>query len=296
MMRSASAAAKRLITFLLGRVSPLPIDPDWRRRAALVCVFGAVAMAMGDQIWFASHPLITGSWRLAIHAGIPMMAVVLIELWGQRRGWLLAGLGSAILLATFAAWGLGAGPWWRENPLGVILPCLLGVVLQVAGLVRGGWDPVSWNAGLGDWRWWVPRTLLATVLLIPGVAVVVSVSPGLLDFYPRWKPARESVELLWVLNAGNGLDFIAWEWLFRGYLMMALARSGRPWMAIAVQTIPFWLLHYPKPPTELWLSLVGGFIAGWFCYRARTFWPLFLLHTIQMSTTNVTGFLARQAG
>jgi len=285
---------KRWIEWILGEVVARPPAPGWEQIVAIVVVFGGFAMVYGDVSWFGGHPMLTGPWRLAIHAGIPLMGVALWELRHKSRGRRLALLGTAILLSTFLAGGLGAVAWWRSHHLALQVPCVVGCLLLIGGLTRGGWSPEDWNAGVGDWRWWVPRMLVGLLLIIPSVTLVFVFSPELRQFYPRWEPARTSFWMVWVLNAGNAIDFVAWEWMFRGFTMMGIARSGRAWLAIAAQTIPFWLLHYPKPPAEFWLSLIGGFLAGWFCYRARSFWPLFVLHIAQMSTANVVGFLFRQ--
>ena len=282
----------RRIEWLLGAVEPRPAD-DSRPVAILVVVFAALALLATDQLWFRGHPMMRGPWRAALQGGIPLMAVAGWELRAQPRGRPLATLGAITLLLTFLAYGAGALPWWREHQWAFQLPCIAGCLMLLGGLSRGGWDAEAWNAGAGDWLWWGPRTAVALVALIPAVIAVVSVSPALQEFYPAWYPARTDYTLVWVSNVGGAIDLLASEWLFRGFILAGLARAGRPWLAIGSQAAPFWLLHHAKPQPEFWLALIGGVAAGWFCYRARSFWPLFVLHLAQISTLNLAAFALR---
>ena len=79
-------------------------------------------------------------------------------------------------------------------------------------------------------------------------------------------------------------------------LLFGFYRRGDPWTAIWVQAIPFFLLHYDKPSVELALSLVGGAVSGWFTLRARSIYPLIILHTAQITTVGFVGQLLRTLG
>ena len=294
----------RWLTWALGEVdarasAPLPATlTEQRALLALVLVVGCTAMWLGEFYRVGVHPLVTGPWRLAIHGGLPLAGVALWAHRDQPRGWWLSLAGIGLVLGLLYA-RLGGPPvvrLWLAHRLWLQGAVLLGMGLLLAGLRRGGWDAAAWGAGRGDWRWWLPRTALAAALLVAGVAVVVSLSPGLQRYYPRWRPARHELAALWTLNAGVAIDFLGWEFLFRGFLLSGLARFGRPWLAIVAQAIPFFLLHWEKPALEFWISLPGGILAGWFCYRARCFWPLFLLHVVQMWATNLVSYSLRHGG
>ena len=133
----------------------------------------------------------------------------------------------------------------------------------------------------------------AVLVLVPAVFVVMSLSPKLAAFYPSWKPARLSVENLLIQQVGIGVDFLGWELLFRGFLLFGVARRGDAQTAIWLQAIPFFLLHRGQPDVELVSSLFGGLLAGWFCLRARSFVPLFILHWAQMMAVAGSGYILR---
>lgn len=75
----------------------------------------------------------------------------------------------------------------------------------------------------------------------------------------------------------SGLQMAGWEFLFRGFLLFALAEAfGAD--AIWVQMVPFALAHFGKPEWETYASIPGGLLAGWIAYRVDAFWPAWLIH------------------
>ena len=73
----------------------------------------------------------------------------------------------------------------------------------------------------------------------------------------------------------------------------AMARRGDALVAILLHAFPFFLLHGNKPEIELLSSFVGGIFAGWFCLRARTFFPLYVIHIVMITTVGFTSFVMR---
>jgi membrane protease YdiL (CAAX protease family) len=183
--------------------------------------------------------------------------------------------------------------WVLDAPIVLLLVTLSSLLLALMAGRACGVRTDRWALTLGDWRWWGPRTLVALLVLVPTLTVVVLLSPELQQFYPMWRPARTAWDKLLIGNLGHSLDFIGWELLFRGTLLRTAMRRGDPVMAICLQAIPFCLLHMDKPGVELIASLFGGLVAGWFCLRARTFLPLWILHSAMISTVGTVAFLVR---
>ena len=117
--------------------------------------------------------------------------------------------------------------------------------------------------------------------------------PPLAHYYPLYKPAQTSFSELELSLSAIALDFVGWEFLFRGFLLFGLARRGDALMAILLQSLPFFLLHGPKPELEMISSYVGAIFAGWFCLRARTFFPLWVIHVAIISAVSLTAFWIR---
>ncbi len=154
------------------------------------------------------------------------------------------------------------------------------VVLFVvpALVIRLGWRQRLSDYGLG-WgkpEIWGRYLLIFGAVMVP-VIVLASRIPSLHHYYPRYPYARESA--LWFLASAGGwlVYFFAWEFFFRGFLLNLLApRYGG--IAIAVQTVPFVLMHLPKPETETFAAIIAGVALGIMAYRGRSMLGTWLLH------------------
>ena len=67
----------------------------------------------------------------------------------------------------------------------------------------------------------------------------------------------------------NGLDLVAVEFAFRGFLMLTLVRVIGPF-GVLVATMPFVFGHLGKPELELFSTLGGGLVYGWLAWRTRS--------------------------
>ena len=228
-----------------------------------------------------------------VHGGVGVLAMLA---WVVYRGEVPRWFGATVvLLGLFPLiWRLATNNrCFLQHEWLLIGPSSIASVLSLLMVFRSSERLVDWGLGTGDWRWWCPRMLLAIVIMIPTVYGVMLADPSLASFYPVWTAAQTDFgALLWAL-LGVGLDMLGWEFLFRGALLFGLARRGDVHLAIWLQVFPFFLLHAGKPNSELILSIFGGVLSGWFCWRARCFWPLFVLHWVQLSCVNVIGFALR---
>jgi membrane protease YdiL (CAAX protease family) len=77
---------------------------------------------------------------------------------------------------------------------------------------------------------------------------------------------------LWTIGT-----LLSWEFVCRGYLMLTFEkRIGSA--ALAVQLVPFVLLHIAKPLPEVLVAIPFGIVAGLLALRERSFLPGALLH------------------
>ena len=150
-------------------------------------------------------------------------------------------------------------------------------------------DIRKWGLSLGDWHWWMPRVGLVVAIMIPIVSAVMFLDPTMSEFYPVWKPARQDVSSLIIEHLAYRIDLIGWGYFSRVFAVWFCSKRGSDccnW----IQTFPFFILHGEKPYFELVTSLIGGVLSGWFCLRANSFVPLFLLHWVQIVLVSVLGF------
>lgn len=280
--------AQSLLTTLLGPPPGAAPSPASAGFVGFVGLVSFVAFFFGEEQGVRGEPLVYGAWRAVVHGALPLTAAALYEALVARRERLLAGLGAALITAALLT-RLVEPALIRANPHLWGPATALGVALGAAALRRLG-RVSAWGFGLGDWRFWAPRAGAAILVIVPSAVALVANTPSLAEFYPTHKPARSSASALAEQMLGIGVDFVGWELLFRGFLLHGIARRD-PVLAIWAQAIPFALLHFDRPQVESALSLLGGLVAGWFCLRARSFWPLFFIHWAQMIAVASAGFV-----
>ncbi|MFZ5480141.1 MAG: CPBP family intramembrane glutamic endopeptidase [Myxococcota bacterium] len=289
----------RFLAWLLGE--PMPrTEPEPGSVALLswACAWAVAAMFVGDAYNVRGDtPLPTGIWRMGVHGALPFVAVGLWEARRVARARLPVLLGAACILAPLCARILvpGMEKTLAAEPLTWMLaPFAAGALLVRAGIAMTPADPAAWGMGMGNWRWWAPRVAFMAACIVPLCLIGGLLSQKLVDFYPRWKPAQSDPTLLALYFTALFMDLFGWEFLWRGFLLNAFARRGDALAAIFASAIPFFLLHYPKPDLEMLSSFPGGVLAGWFCLRARSSFPMWILHCVLFATMGTIGYLAKQ--
>lgn len=199
-----------------------------------------------------------------------------------------------------------SGPAWRETGGLLLATALLGVVWYHGQIYSLGprWQLFGWfgvtflalfvapalvitlvwkqrlsdyGVALGKPAVWGRYLLVFAVVMIPAI-VIASRIPGLHNFYPRYPYARESAGWFLLSSAGWLVYFFAWEFFFRGFLLNLLAPRYGGGLAIVVQTIPFALMHFPKPELEAFSSILAGVALGLMAYRGKSMLGAWLLH------------------
>ena len=286
---------KRAWFWALGELPDFQRTPDSAPLLWWICGVSCIGMLLGTEHSVRGHPLIFSFWRMTVHGMLPLLVVAC---WYTRKAKGLrwsAILGSLLILApiVYRLTGKAALLHIRQNNWVLMGPVLIGAAFCLFAIWRSETSFEEWGMGVGDWRWWGPRALICLAILIPCLVLVMKMNSNMARFYPTWRPARTDSGAFAILHLGLAIDFIGWELLFRAFLLFAVARRGDAMTAIWLQAIPFFLLHGNKPYMELVSSLPGGLLAAWFCLRARSFWPLFLIHWVQITTVGASGFLMR---
>jgi len=111
----------------------------------------------------------------------------------------------------------------------------------------------------GDWRWGLGLAVAGCVVMTP-IVLVLSGAP---DFRAYYAPSAEPLPSL---LATNLMDLVSTEFLYRGFLMLALARVFGP-IALVVALFPFTFTHLTKPEAELLSTFAGGAVYGWLTWR-----------------------------
>lgn len=261
------------------------------RFAVIVASLAAFSMWFGYWHIQTAPPLLYAAWAMAAYLGLPLAAVVFLD----SRGLVprtLAVLGGAVawLPLAWGAWATGADATLAARPLMVLVPATLSALMAVLLSGSVGVDLGRWGAGAGDWKWWGPRTAGLVILTIGLVVLWVALDPAMRAHHPFYEPARTDVRELWGLVLCMGLYMVAWEFFFRGFLLFGVARTAGPVHAVLFQALPFYLMHRVSPESEFVMSFVGGALLAVFCWRARSFWPAFVLHWVLNASVQVVCF------
>jgi membrane protease YdiL (CAAX protease family) len=119
--------------------------------------------------------------------------------------------------------------------------------------------PSRYGLQLGDWRWGIGLAVVGCVVMTP-IVLLLSAAP---DFRSYYAP---SMDPLPSLLATNGMDLVSTEFVYRGFLMLCLARVFGP-IALVVALFPFTFTHLTKPEAELLSTFAGGAVYGWLTWR-----------------------------
>jgi membrane protease YdiL (CAAX protease family) len=137
---------------------------------------------------------------------------------------------------------------------------VLFFVVPLAIVVLGFRDrPARYGLQFGDWRWGLGLAVFGCVVMTP-VVLVLSGAPEFRDYY------KPSMDPLPSLLATNAMDLVSTEFIYRGFLMLALARVFGP-IGLVVALFPFTFTHLTKPELELLSTFAGGAVYGWLTWR-----------------------------
>ena len=123
-------------------------------------------------------------------------------------------------------------------------------------------QPSRYGLRLGDWRWGLGLAAVGCAVMTP----IVLVLAGQPDFRDYYAPSNEPLPNLLTTNF---LDLFTTEFLYRGFLMLCLARVFGP-IALVVALFPFTFTHLTKPESELLSTFAGGAIYGWVTWRTQS--------------------------
>lgn len=121
------------------------------------------------------------------------------------------------------------------------------------------------------------------IIMIP-LITIASFESSFLKQYPMYKSTQAHLWLgvpEWVIagiyEITYGLDFITVEFLFRGFMVIGMARIlGRS--AILPMAAAYCFIHFGKPPGEAISSIFGGTILGIIALETKSIWGGIMVH------------------
>lgn len=156
----------------------------------------------------------------------------------------------------------------------LVIPLLVIVLLL--------WErPSNYGFQIGDWQEglkWVALGCLGMTLILWFVAR----SAGMQGYYNARAP-ENPLFLIYI----TGVDLLGWEFIWRGLVLFALAKTLGPGPAIFIQAIPFAFMHLGKPEIETLSTIFGGAAFGFVAWRSDSFIYPFLIHWYIASFTQL---------
>jgi membrane protease YdiL (CAAX protease family) len=137
-------------------------------------------------------------------------------------------------------------------------------------------NPLRYGLALGRWREGLAWTV-AGILVMAVVAWLFWQLGEFRAYYVDYVAIRNPGSDWWRWVVLSGVQMFSWEFLFRGFLLFALADLFGPY-AVWIQVVPFAMAHFGKPEWETYSSIVGGVLSGWIAYRVGSFYPSWLIH------------------
>lgn len=130
---------------------------------------------------------------------------------------------------------------------------------------------------------WIYLALFGAVL--PAV-LAASTDSSFRQTYPFYRLANRSYADLVMWEMLYGVQFLALEFFFRGFILQGLRRALGA-NAIFVMLVPYCMIHYGKPFPETLGAIGAGLILGTLAMRTRSIWGGVLIHVGVATTMDV---------
>jgi hypothetical protein len=177
--------------------------------------------------------------------------------------------------------------WWS-------CMCLLLYLVLPALIIRVGWKEQLSEFGLGQmslrscWGY----CLLALIAMVPSTFLAATHNTVFLNYYPMYPYAARSWADLLVWELFYVVQFLAIEFLFRGFALSTL-RLSMGSQAIFVSTIPYAIAHIGKPLPEALGSIAAGIFLATLAVKSGSIWSGFLIHTSVAMSMDMAALVAK---
>ena len=184
--------------------------------------------------------------RLPVRASVAIAVVTFALLFDYSRTFIPGGANA----------GRGPDAMLATSIERVVLFGLLPLLIVLFGFRD---RPSRYGLTIGDWRWGAALVLVGCAVMTP----IVLALAGAPDFRAYYAPSNDPLPSL---LATNVMDLVSTEFIYRGFLMLCIARVFGP-IGLVVALFPFTFTHLTKPELELLSTFAGGAVYGWLTWR-----------------------------
>lgn len=149
--------------------------------------------------------------------------------------------------------------------------------------------PQDLGISLGRFKKWLHEVIFFYLIMVVILAIAFKFT-NLKHVYPLYRRAAEGLDQFLLYQGIQLFYMFGWEFFFRGFMLFGLEKKfGRA--SILIQTIPFAIMHFRKPPLEAYGAIFAGIFLGILGLRARSFLPCALIHFLVALTADILGVI-----
>jgi membrane protease YdiL (CAAX protease family) len=177
------------------------------------------------------------------------------------------------------------GPGW-PGAVTVLWRSVVYMAVPLLSLFLLRMPPAGAGFRLGKPAIWLRDIGLLYLVMLP-IVYLASRQSGFQRAYPYFAFERLDFAHLLLGLGIRAFGMFAWEFFCRGYLLFGFERRVGGPAAVAIQTIPFAVMHTGKPGPEAIGSIVAGIALGILALRNRSFIPGAILHWAVAATLDI---------
>lgn len=146
--------------------------------------------------------------------------------------------------------------------------------------------PGNYGINFGNFKIWIKDVVFFYIIMV-AILFVVFKFTNVGQFYPLYRRAGIRINYFLIYQVVQLFHMFSWEFFFRGFMLFGLAKKLDKQTSILIQTIPFALMHFRKPPLEAYGSIIAGIFLGIIAFRGNSFLPCAILHFLVAITADL---------
>jgi membrane protease YdiL (CAAX protease family) len=175
--------------------------------------------------------------------------------------------------------------------IGDFLTLFVLPLLIIKFLLKG--SLTGYGLRVGDYKIGLIYSLIFLAVMIP-IVWFVSANGDFIDTYPQLNDVKYSWSIFLVFESGILLYMIAWEFIWRGFMLFGLEEKFG-YYAVLIQMIPFLILHNGKPAAETFGAIAAGLALGILALKTRSVLYCIITHTGVMFSIDLVSTLRFRA-
>jgi uncharacterized protein len=146
---------------------------------------------------------------------------------------------------------------------------------------------------VGDYKIGLKYSLIFLAVMVP-IVWFVSANGDFINTYPQLNDVKYSWSIFLVFESGILLYMIAWEFMWRGFMLFGLEEKFG-YYAVLIQMIPFLILHNGKPAAETFGAIAAGLALGILALKTRSVLYCIITHAGVMFSIDLVSTLRFRA-